>query len=303
MKILITGVAGFIGSHCAERLHEMGHYVIGIDNFSNYYSVNLKRQNAKALSKLGIHIIERDLSLVHLENSLPLDIDYIFHFAAQPGISKTSSFKDYLTNNIEATQNLLEFATDFNNTTLFVNIGTSSIYGLDATCDEAAPPMPASNYGVTKLAAEQLVLSKSRLGSLNACSLRLYSVFGSRERPDKMFTKLISLGLDENSNALFFFKKGDDKVITKCIDLNEIKNCKIIDIRKAPKNKESRFKEIEKLELSFSPIGKDKRDIVLKFYDYNESMSLNGELELTKKWLEIINGRLMPNKTKELISA
>ncbi len=203
MKILITGIAGFIGSHCAERLHEIGHSVIGIDNFSDYYDVNLKRHNAKALEELGIKIIDRDLRLKHLENSLPLDIDYIFHFAAQPGLSKTSSFNDYLTNNVIATQNILDYAIHFNATKLFVNIATSSIYGLDATCNELKIPSPASYYGVTKLAAEQLVLSYSRLNMLKACSLRLYSVYGSREREDKMFNKLISCGLEDIKFPLY----------------------------------------------------------------------------------------------------
>ena len=78
---------------------------------------------------------------------------------------------------------------------MFVNISTSSVYGLDATKDETAAPQPASYYGVTKLAAEQLVLSESRNKIFNACSLRLYSVYGPRERPDKLYTKLIKSAL------------------------------------------------------------------------------------------------------------
>lgn len=203
MKILITGIAGFIGSHTAERLHELGHEVVGLDNFSDYYAVALKRQNAKALSDKGILVIQQDLRSDDLASSLPIDIDYVFHFAAQPGLAMTCTFNDYLANNVLATQNLLEYVLQFTNIKMFVNIGTSSIYGLQATCTEEEASNPASNYGVTKLAAEQLALSKSRLGELPACSLRLYSVYGSRERPDKLFTKLIDCALHNKKFPLF----------------------------------------------------------------------------------------------------
>ncbi len=203
MKILITGIAGFIGSHLAERLHHYGHSIIGLDNFSSYYDVHLKRENADTLKNLGIKIIERDLRVEHLVMSLPTDIDYIFHCAAQPGIASSSTFEEYLSNNVIATHNLSDFASQFLNLKLFINIGTSSIYGKDVFCDEEQMAKPISNYGVTKLAAEQIVMSQSRLGHFPACSLRLYSVYGSRERPDKMFSQLISCALNGNKFPLF----------------------------------------------------------------------------------------------------
>lgn len=208
MKILVTGAVGFIGSHTAERLVSLGHEVIGVDNFSPYYSVELKQLNADALTKKGIKIINYDLRETNLNAVLPLDVDYIFHFAAQPGISSTSTFEDYFTNNIIATKNLIDYALDCKNLKLFVNIGTSSIYGLEATFPESIAPKPASHYGVTKLAAEQLVLQKSRELMFNSCSLRLYSVIGPRERPEKMYTKLIDLGLKGDAFPLF---QGSDK--------------------------------------------------------------------------------------------
>tara|TARA_R100000935_G_scaffold41248_1_gene62920 strand:+ start:2018 stop:2956 length:939 start_codon:yes stop_codon:yes gene_type:complete len=203
MKILITGIAGFIGSHLAERLHHYGHNIIGLDNFSSYYDVHLKRENADTLKNLGIKIIERDLRVEHLVMALPTDIDYIFHCAAQPGIASSSTFEEYLSNNVIATHNLSDFASQFLNLKLFINIGTSSIYGRDVFCDEEQMAKPISNYGVTKLAAEQIVMSQSRLGHFPACSLRLYSVYGSRERPDKMFSQLISCALNGNKFPLF----------------------------------------------------------------------------------------------------
>lgn len=203
MKILITGAAGFIGSHTAERLSNLGHEIIGVDNFSPYYSIELKELNAKALTDKGVTIINKDLRDEDLQKVLPLDVDYIFHFAAQPGISSTSTFEDYFTNNIIATKNLVDYALACKDLKLFVNIGTSSIYGLEATFSEDVAPRPASHYGITKLAAEQLVLQKSRELQFKACSLRLYSVIGPRERPEKMYTKLIALGLKDEAFPLF----------------------------------------------------------------------------------------------------
>jgi nucleoside-diphosphate-sugar epimerase len=208
MKILITGAAGFIGSHTSERLKDLGHEVVGIDNFSPYYDVSLKKLNAKALSDKDITILQVDLRSDDLVEKLPNDFDYIFHFAAHPGISNTSTFEDYFTNNILATQRLLEFAENLPKKPFFVNIATSSIYGLEATFPESVPPKPASWYGVTKLAAEQLVLAKSRENKLQGTSFRLFSVYGPRERPDKLYTRLIDCGLNNKAFPLF---EGSEK--------------------------------------------------------------------------------------------
>ena len=208
MKILVTGAAGFIGSHTAERLKRMGHDVIGLDNFNNYYDVALKNRNAEALIARGVPVVRKDLRDNDLCDCLPKDIQYIFHFAGQPGISITSTFDDYLSNNVIATKHIVDFALQCPHLELFVNIATSSIYGLEATCSESEVPKPASYYGVTKLAAEQLVLQQSRVSQMKACSLRLYSVIGPRERPEKMFAKLIELGLKGMAFPLF---EGSEK--------------------------------------------------------------------------------------------
>ncbi|WP_452224221.1 NAD-dependent epimerase/dehydratase family protein [Lacinutrix chionoecetis] len=203
MKILVTGAAGFIGSHTCERLKSLGHDVVGLDNFNDYYSLELKQLNQKALNDKGVTIIKGDLRDSAFAELLPKDINYIFHFAAQPGISASSTFEDYFTNNIIATKNLIDYASALKNLKLFINIGTSSIYGLEATFPESIAPKPASHYGVTKLAAEQLVLQKSREEQFNSCSLRLYSVIGPRERPEKMYTKLIACAFNNTEFPLY----------------------------------------------------------------------------------------------------
>lgn len=208
MKILVTGAVGFIGSHTAERLVELGHEVFGVDNFSPYYSLELKKLNEKAITAKGVKVIKADLRNSNLQELLPNDINYIFHYAAQPGISSTSTFEDYFENNFIATKNLIDYALQLPDLRLFVNMGTSSIYGLEATFPEDVAPKPASHYGVTKLAAEQMVLQKSREEQIKACSLRLYSVIGPRERPEKMYTKLIACGLNDEAFPLY---EGSEK--------------------------------------------------------------------------------------------
>ena len=208
MDVLVTGAAGFIGSHMCERLVQLGHTVTGIDNFSPYYDRALKQLNAEAIKNVGVRLIEADLRSAPLAEILPEKIDVLFHFAAHPGISATSSFEDYYTNNIIATQRLLDVFETRTHKPFIVNIATSSIYGLEATLTEDQAPLPASWYGVTKLGAEQLVLAYSRRNIIKGCSLRLYSVYGPRERPDKLYTRLIKNGLNDEAFPLF---EGSEK--------------------------------------------------------------------------------------------
>jgi len=115
----------------------------------------------------------------------------VVHLAAQPGISSSTPFSRYLANNVVATQRLVEACVGQRSLAVFVNGATSSIYGRVATGPESVAPEPVSAYGVTKLCAEQLVMSATRTGDLPGCSLRLYSVYGPRERPDKALPRLL----------------------------------------------------------------------------------------------------------------
>jgi len=208
MKILITGAAGFIGSHMAEALVAQGHRVLGIDNFAQYYDRSLKERNREAIVSKGVKFIEADL-LDDLATILPNDVEVIYHFAAQPGIAAGTSFHLFERNNILATQRLLDWSQTLGEgLKMFVNISTSSVYGLEAEGDESVRAEPASDYGVTKLAAEQIVLAANRIHRIPACSIRLYSVYGPRERPEKLYTRLIYAILKEKPFPLY---KGSEK--------------------------------------------------------------------------------------------
>jgi nucleoside-diphosphate-sugar epimerase len=202
MKIVVTGAAGFIGSHWAEKLAREGHEVVGIDNFNDYYDPALKERNAAEVTAAGARIERLDLAEADLSAVLA-GTGFIYHLAAQPGISATTSFETYMRNNLIATHRLLLAAQAVPSLQCFVNIATSSVYGRQATDSEDTPPKPTSYYGVTKLAAEQLVLAKQREEGFPGCSLRIFSVYGPRERPDKLYTKLINNILTDTPFPLF----------------------------------------------------------------------------------------------------
>src|SRR5690606_7597067 len=153
--------------------------------------------------KSGVVFIEAD-SQGDLSVKLPNDFGYDFHFAAHPAISTTTKSSRFVANNTCATKNSLDWVWDARpKLKLFIHIATSSIYGKRATFPETTAAKPVSFYGVTKLAAEQLVLGAHRSGKISACSLRLYSVYGPRERPEKLYTKLIKSIFEQTSFPLF----------------------------------------------------------------------------------------------------
>lgn len=187
MRILITGGAGFIGSHLALKLAQDKHDVRAVDNFDPYYVVTLKKRNAQLLQRAGVLIHQLDLAVDPLEGLLE-EVELVIHCAAQPGNDANTTYFSYLKNNLHATVALVEALKGSD--TRLIACSTSSVYGLNATGDETTLPAPVSPYGVTKLAAEAAVMSAVRRGELQACVLRYFSVFGPRERPDKLFPKL-----------------------------------------------------------------------------------------------------------------
>lgn len=202
MNILVTGAAGFIGSHLAERLVALGHTVRGVDALTDYYARELKELNLRDIQQQGVTVMPLDLAKDDLSEAMR-DVQIVYHLAAQPGLSATTTFETYLRNNISATQRLLEAARASSSFQGFLNISTSSVYGYDATGDETTEPRPTSFYGVTKLAGEQLVLAYARDHGMPNCSLRLFSVYGPRERPEKLYHGLIRSMFEDREFPIF----------------------------------------------------------------------------------------------------
>lgn len=190
---LVTGAAGFVGSHLAERLVGDGWQVMGVDCFTNYYARSMKEQNLAALrGQPGFSFVEADLVSADL-NPLLADRDVVFHLAGQAGVRASwgTSFEVYTQNNVLATQRLLEAVKRRN--PQFVYASSGSIYG-DADAlpiREDTPPRPVSPYGVTKLAGEHLCHLYGTNFGVSTVRLRYFVVYGPRQRPDMAFHKLI----------------------------------------------------------------------------------------------------------------
>jgi UDP-glucose 4-epimerase len=206
MRILVTGVAGFIGSHLAERLITEGHKVIGVDCFTDYYPREMKESNIKTLRRdNSFDFHEADVLEIDLESVLK-EIDIVFHEAAQAGVRASwgSDFRIYTENNVRATQCLLEAAKSVN-LKKFVYASSSSVYG-DAESyptSEDMTPKPISPYGVTKLAGEHLCYLYHKSYGIPTVSLRYFTVYGPRQRPDMAFHKFIKATYSEGEIAIF----------------------------------------------------------------------------------------------------
>jgi len=191
-RYLVTGAAGFIGSHLCEALLARGHTVAGLDAFIPYYPRPAKEQNLAGLRKQpGFTFHEADLRTADLA-PLIAGTEVVFHLAAMPGLMKSwTEFPLYETCNISGTQRLLEAARAAQ-LRQFIHISTSSVYGKEATQGEDALLQPFSPYGITKLAAEQLCRAYAANFGLPFTILRYFSVYGPRQRPDMGYHKLIN---------------------------------------------------------------------------------------------------------------
>jgi UDP-glucuronate 4-epimerase len=135
MRILITGAAGFIGSHLAERLAVQGHEVTGLDCLRDFYSIDLKLQNCRELEQRGVKMITPDLSTDDLTDAVAR-ADVIYHLAAQPGLAPGLPTNTYVRDNVQATARLVDAAVKYGRLAAFINVSTSSVYGLLATGNE-----------------------------------------------------------------------------------------------------------------------------------------------------------------------
>ena len=195
MKALVTGTAGFIGSTLAERLLADGADVVGIDCFTDYYPRSIKERNLTAsLAHPRFRFVESRIQDVDLP-ALLKDRTHVFHLAAQAGVRKSwgRDFAIYTVNNIEATQVLLEAACGMRALERLVYSSSSSVYGdhVPMPMREDALPQPVSPYGVSKLAAEQLCYLYFSNYGVPTVSLRYFTVYGPRQRPDMGFHKFL----------------------------------------------------------------------------------------------------------------
>jgi UDP-glucuronate 4-epimerase len=201
MRALITGCAGFIGSHLSERLLAQSWEVLGIDCFNENYGRRPKLANLQAAEQWdAFEFVPVDLSRGDLAD-LVADCDVVLHLAAEPGVRPSwgERFDAYLRNNVVATQHLLNALATTSPRKRLVYASSSSIYGaatpLPAT--EDATPAPSSPYGVTKLTAEHLCRAYRENHGLNVVTLRYFSVYGPRQRPDMAFHRFCRAALEE----------------------------------------------------------------------------------------------------------
>lgn len=201
MKVVITGVAGFIGSNLASTLLRRGDVeVVGVDSLTDYYPVDNKLRNLDRLQDDNFDFLDGDLATIDLGPVLD-GASAIFHQAGQPGVRKSwgEEFGLYTTQNVLVTQRLLEAARSVDSLEAFVYASSSSVYG-DAESyptSETDRPMPMSPYGVTKLAAEHLATLYAKNFGVPTVSLRYFTVYGPGQRPDMAFNKFLRAAIND----------------------------------------------------------------------------------------------------------
>jgi UDP-glucuronate 4-epimerase len=187
MRSLVTGAAGFIGSHLTEKLRSRGDDVVAVDSFTDYYDPDRKRENARDLDVLEFDLETNDLDL------LIGSVDRVFHLAGQPGVRASfgAGFELYVRRNVLVTARVFEAAAGHGVRVTYAS--SSSIYG-DAEAyptPEDTQPRPISPYGITKLCCEHLAYAYARTLRLDAVGLRYFTVYGPRQRPDMAFTRML----------------------------------------------------------------------------------------------------------------
>ena len=191
-RFLVTGCAGFIGSHLCEALVARGDSVVGLDAFTDYYDRSVKERNITWLrGRDDVELVEADLVDIAIDERLE-GCDGVFHLAAQPGVRDSfgATFAQYTRDNIMATQRLFEAASRVGVRAVWAS--SSSIYGNAGRYPtrEDARPAPISPYGVTKLTCEHLAHAYAVSGDLDAVAMRYFTVYGPRQRPDMAFTRI-----------------------------------------------------------------------------------------------------------------
>ncbi|MEO1672506.1 MAG: NAD-dependent epimerase/dehydratase family protein [Cyanobacteria bacterium J06631_2] len=204
---MVTGVAGFIGSHLAEALLKQGEEVIGVDQLNDYYDPQLKHSNLVNLKEYSsFKFVKADIQeLDWLE--LLKSVDVVYHQAAQAGVRASwgEGFTNYTERNINATQVILEAAKQVKSLTRIVYASSSSIYGNAVTMPtpETLCPQPVSPYGITKLAGERLCWLYQQNFGVPVTALRYFTVYGPRQRPDMAFHKFFKAAIAQKSISIY----------------------------------------------------------------------------------------------------
>jgi nucleoside-diphosphate-sugar epimerase len=204
---IVTGVAGFIGSNLAERLLKEEYKVIGIDCFTDYYSKKIKLKNlSNFINNKEFNFIEEDLISINFDSLFEKDT-LLFHQAGQPGVRASwgEQFETYVKDNILVTQKILESAKKMNNLKKIVMASSSSIYGNQEGImnENSTLPKTISPYGATKLASENLGYLYYENFGLPVTSLRYFTVYGPRQRPDMAFSKFIQANLNQEKITIY----------------------------------------------------------------------------------------------------
>ena len=221
MRSVITGVAGFIGSHLAEKLLASGHEVVGVDKFLDNYPRQFKDSNLSPFARhRSFRFINDDLANIELSQLLD-GTDYVFHLAAQPGVRSSwgEEFFQYAHNNILVTQLLLE-ACKQAKVTKVVYASSSSVYGDtdDLPMREDGGTRPVSPYGVSKLAAEHLCYLYWKAYGIPTVALRFFTVYGPRQRPD-MFFRIFMQRLFLDQEIPLYDDGEQSRDFTYCADI------------------------------------------------------------------------------------
>lgn len=311
-KILVTGVAGFIGSHLAERLLKEGFGVVGVDSFEDYYPQWIKEKNIHELLKnknfhlLKASILQKDL----FSSPLLKNVRFIFHQAAQAGVRKSwgKNFEAYTSNNILATQRLLEFARD-KGVEKFIYASSSSVYGNTDVLPvrEDATTRPLSPYGVSKLAGENLCYLYFKNFGISTVSLRYFTVYGPRQRPDMAFHRFIrgivlgeEIELYGDGTQTRDFTYVDDVIEANILSLNSPagetfnigggKRISIVDALRLIEKLTGRKAKLKKLEAQKGDLKDTWADIekAKKVIGYKPKVGIEEGLEKEIEWIKKI---------------
>ena len=193
MRYLVTGCAGFIGSHLCHELLENNHEVIGVDSLNSYYSVKIKKSNLENLKRFGERFTFYEMDVNAIEKSIFSKIDGVFHLAAQAGVRSSwgSNFSEYVKNNLLATQKIFDYTKDG---LPVIYASSSSVYGNSNHYPviEDDVMSPRSPYGVTKAGGDLLAQAYLNNFDSKLIGVRYFTVYGPRQRPDMAFTRICS---------------------------------------------------------------------------------------------------------------